>query len=140
MKPKPKAKRVATPASPAPDSSTEEFENLLKQAKHDEFYVLRLYVTGTTPRSVQAVANIRALCEEHLSGRYDLEVVDIYQQPSEAVNEQIVAAPTLVKESPVPMRRMVGDLSDPERVLVGLDLRNKSQVTSPAPKPTWISV
>lgn len=89
----------------------------------DERYVLRLYVTGMTPRSVQALAAIRSICEEHLRGRYDLEVIDIYQHPALARDEQIVAAPTLIKESPAPLRRLIGNLSDRERVLEGLNVR-----------------
>jgi circadian clock protein KaiB len=85
-------------------------------------FVLRLYVTGTTARSMRAIANLRRLCEQHLAGRYDLEVVDVYQQPELAAREQLVAAPTLVKQLPLPMRRLVGDLSNPQRVLAGLDL------------------
>jgi circadian clock protein KaiB len=86
-------------------------------------YVLRLYVTGMTPRSTRAVENVRTICEEHLQGRYDLEVIDIYQQPALAKGEQIIAAPTLIKRLPLPLRRVIGDLSSTERVLVGLDLR-----------------
>lgn len=89
-------------------------------------YVLRLYVTGMTPRSTQAVATIKSVCEEHLAGRYDLEVIDIYQNPVLARDEQIIAAPTLVKKLPAPLRRLIGDLSDTERVLLGLDLRQKA--------------
>ena len=85
-------------------------------------YVLKLYVTGKTPRSIQAVENLRAICDEYLEGRYDLEVIDIYQQPGLLAGEQIIAAPTLLKKSPLPMRRLVGDLSNRHRVLVGLDL------------------
>ena len=85
-------------------------------------FVLRLYVTGTTARSMRAIANLRRLCEQHLAGRYDLKVVDVYQQPELAAREQLVAAPTLVKEMPLPLRRLVGDLSDEQRVLAGLDL------------------
>ena len=88
-----------------------------------EHYVLRLYVTGMTPRSTRAVENVRAICEEHLQGRYDLEVIDIYQQPTLAMREQIVAAPTLVRKLPLPLRRIIGDLSGNERVLLGLDIR-----------------
>jgi circadian clock protein KaiB len=87
-----------------------------------ERYVLRLYVTGMTPRSARAVTNLRAICDEHLAGRYDLEVVDIYQQPVLTKGEQIIAAPTLIKKLPLPMRRLVGDMSDRDRVLLGLDL------------------
>ena len=85
-------------------------------------YVLKLYVTGKTPRSTQAVENVRAICDEYLEGRYDLEVIDIYQQPALLAGEQIIAAPTLVKKFPLPMRRLVGDMSNRGRVLVGLDL------------------
>ena len=85
-------------------------------------YVLRLFVSGMTPRSTRAVQNVRAICEEHLHGRYDLEVIDIYQQPTLARGEQIIAAPTLVKKSPAPLRYIIGDLSSTERVLRGLDL------------------
>jgi circadian clock protein KaiB len=87
-----------------------------------ERYVLKLYVTGKTPRSTQAVENVRGICDEYLEGRYDLDVIDIYQQPALLAGEQIVAAPTLVKKLPLPMRRLVGDMSNRRRVLVGLDL------------------
>ena len=87
-----------------------------------ERYVLRLFVSGMTPRSSRAVQNVRAICETHLQGRYDLEVIDIYQQPTLARGEQIIAAPTLVKKSPAPLRYIIGDLSSTERVLRGLDL------------------
>ena len=93
-------------------------------------YLLRLYVTGMTPKSLRAIANIRKICEEHLQGRYMLEVVDLYQQPQLAQGEQIIAAPTLIKELPQPLRRIIGDLSNTERVLVGLDLRRKPNEVS----------
>jgi len=86
-------------------------------------YLLRLYVTGTTRRSARAIQNIKMICEEQLQGRYDLEVIDIYQQPSLAQGEQIVAVPTLIKKLPLPVRRLIGDLSDENHVLLGLDLR-----------------
>ena len=95
---------------------------LANGAKEDELYILRLYVTGMTPRSTEAYANIKAICEKHLPGRYDLEVVDIYKQPSFAQDDQIIAAPTLVKRLPAPLRRLVGDLSREDRVLYGLGL------------------
>jgi circadian clock protein KaiB len=85
-------------------------------------YVLRLYVTGMTARSSRAVNNLRAICDEYLEGRYDLEVIDIYQQPVLTKGEQIVAAPTLIKKLPLPMRRMIGDMSNRHGVLLGLDL------------------
>ena len=85
-------------------------------------YVLRLYVTGMTPRSTQAIKNLQAICDEYLDGRYELDVIDIYQQPVLAKGEQIVAAPTLIRKLPLPIRRLVGDMSERERVLMGLDL------------------
>ena len=90
-------------------------------------YLLRLYVTGTTPRSARAIQSIKDICEEHLQGRYDLEVIDVYQRPRLAADEQIVATPTLIKVLPTPLRRLIGDLSDSERVLVGLDLKAKAR-------------
>ena len=92
------------------------------QAPPEDRYVLRLYVTGMTPRSARAVKNLRAICDEYLAGRYDLEVIDIYQQPFLAKGEQIIAAPTLIKKLPLPMRRIIGDMSNRDRVLLGLDL------------------
>jgi circadian clock protein KaiB len=89
-------------------------------------YVLRLYVTGSTARSTLAIINIRRVCKEHLNGRYTLEVIDIYQQPALARKAQIVAVPTLIKELPQPLRRLIGDLSNTARVLVGLDLQPKA--------------
>ena len=87
-----------------------------------EQYVLKLYVTGMTPRSARAIKNLQAICREYLDGRYELDVIDIYQQPVLTKGEQIIAAPTLIKKLPLPMRRLVGDMSDRERVLLGLDL------------------
>lgn len=87
-----------------------------------EKYVLRLYVSGMTPRSVTAMKNIKEICETHLQGRYDLQVVDIYQQPELARSAEIIAAPTLIKQLPLPLRKVLGDLSETERVLVGLGL------------------
>ena len=85
-------------------------------------YVLRLYVSGMTPRSTEAISKIKVVCEQHLSGRYELEVVDLFQQPAQANAEQIVATPTLIKKLPLPLRRLVGDLSDTDRVVRGLNL------------------
>ncbi len=86
-------------------------------------FKLRLYIAGPTPQSTRAIVNIRKICEDHLLGRYDLEVIDICQNPALAKGEQIVAAPTLIKKLPLPLRRFIGDLSQTERILVGLDLR-----------------
>ena len=105
--------------------TTEAFEKSPDGQSQDR-YVLRLYVTGMTRRSTEAFATIKALCEEHLKGRYDLEVIDIYQHPQLAKDEQIIAVPTLVKKLPAPLRRLIGELSDTERVLLGLDLRRKA--------------
>lgn len=85
-------------------------------------YVLRLFVTGSTPRSVRAIANMRRICEAHLQGRYRLDVIDVYEHPEATRELQIVATPSLVKLLPEPLRRIIGDLSDRERVLAGLDL------------------
>jgi circadian clock protein KaiB len=86
-------------------------------------YHLRLYISGTTPHSTRAVQNVKRTCEEFLKGRYTLEVIDVYQQPALARSEQIIAAPTLVKKLPAPLRRMIGDMTSRERLIVGLDLR-----------------
>jgi circadian clock protein KaiB len=84
---------------------------------------LRLYVAGQTPKSLTAFANLKKLCEEHLAGDYHIEVIDLLEQPQLADGDQIVAIPTLVRKLPAPMRKIIGDLSNTERVLVGLDLR-----------------
>jgi circadian clock protein KaiB len=94
--------------------------------KNGQKYVLRLYVTGATSRSRSAIVNINAICHEHLEGKYDLEVIDIHQKPALAKDEQIVAAPTLIKQLPLPLRRIIGDLSDRDSVLFGLDLKRKT--------------
>ena len=85
-------------------------------------YILRLYITGMTKRSARAIENLQTFCEKHLAGRYELQVIDVYQQPELARTEQIVAVPTLIKKLPLPLRRLIGDMSDEERVLVGLDI------------------
>ncbi len=85
-------------------------------------FLLKLYVTGQTPRSQRAVANLRRICEEELQGQYELVIIDVLERPQLAEDEKILATPTLVKELPVPIRRIIGDLSDSERVLLGLDL------------------
>jgi circadian clock protein KaiB len=90
--------------------------------KNRKKYIFKLYVTGPTPRSTRAIANLKKLCDQHLPGRYELEVIDIYQQPDKARTEQIIAAPTLVKHFPAPLSRYIGDLSDPERLLANLQI------------------
>jgi len=89
-------------------------------------YILRLYVAGKSPKSVAAIKNIKQICEENLQGRYELEVIDLYQQPQLAQDEQIIAVPTLIRELPPPLRRIIGDMSNTERVLIGLDIRSKA--------------
>jgi len=108
-------------------NSTEAFEAALTAEPSAAHYCLRLFITGTTPRSARAIRNIRAICETNLAGRYELEVIDIYQHPEQAQSAQIVVTPTLVKSLPLPFRRMIGDLSDNERVLVGLDIVSLSK-------------
>ena len=103
-------------------NSAEAFEKASAKSKKER-YQLRLYITGMTARSVEAVTAIKSICEEHLQGRYDLEVIDIHQHPALARDEQIVAVPTLVKKLPAPLRRLIGNLAATERVLLGLDLR-----------------
>ncbi len=106
------------------EDTKEEFEQAIQETGNEK-YLLRLYVTGLTPRSTKAIQNIKKICEENLKGRYELEVVDVYQQPEFAKKEQIIAAPTLIKKLPLPLRRIIGDMSNEEKVLIGLDLRRK---------------
>lgn len=91
-----------------------------------ESQILRLYIAGQTPRSIAAFANLKRICEEHLAGRYRIEVIDLVQNPQLAAGDQILAVPTLVRRLPEPVRRIIGDLSNAERVLVGLDIRPAS--------------
>ncbi len=91
-------------------------------------YVLRLYIAGVSLRSSHAIANIKKICEEHLKGRYELEVIDIYQNPDLAKSAQVIAAPTLIKSLPPPLRKFIGDLHDTERILIGLDLKLKKEL------------
>jgi circadian clock protein KaiB len=107
-----------------PQATVESLEAASLNAK-TQCYTLRLYVAGLTPRSQEAIRSVTAICEEHLAGRCDLEVIDIYQNPVLAKGEQIIAAPTLIKKLPLPLRKIIGNLADKERVLVGLDLRSK---------------
>lgn len=106
------------------EDSADQFEAALQESGEQK-YVLKLYVAGTTPKSSQAITNIKRICEEYLKGRYELEVIDIYQQPALTKGEQIIAAPTLIKKLPLPLRRFIGSMADAERILVGLDLKAK---------------
>lgn len=90
-------------------------------SKNDK-YLLRLYVSGQTTRSVRAIENLKQLCEDYLKGRYEIEIIDVYQQPERLKDEQIIAVPTLIRKLPLPVRKVIGDLSDTGRVLVGLAL------------------
>lgn len=87
-----------------------------------EKYILKLFITGILPNSIRALLNIKAICEEHLKGRYELEIIDIYQQPALAIKEDIIAIPVLIKKFPLPEVRLIGDLSDTAKVLKGLDI------------------
>ena len=104
-----------------PADATVQFEKALERLSKEK-YVLRLYVAGMSPRSIEAIENIKRICEENMPGRYQLDIIDVYQQPIFAKEGQIVAAPTLIKELPLPISKLVGSMSDKERVLVGLDL------------------
>lgn len=107
--------------------TTEAFEQALKGATlRRAKYILRLYVTGSSARSLAAVHNLKKICEEHLPD-YDLEVIDIYENPTAAREEQIIAAPTLVKKLPRPLRKFVGDLSNTQKILVGLDIYKRQE-------------
>ena len=105
----------------------DEFEEALETSKKDGKYVLRLFIAGLNPKSKLAIENLQKVCDEELEGNCELEVIDIYQQPIFAKEGKIVAAPTLIKELPLPIRRFVGDLSDKEKLLFGLDLRSKKK-------------
>jgi circadian clock protein KaiB len=93
---------------------------------------MRLYIMGSTPHSAQAMTNIRKICERYLDGRYDLEVVDIAQNPESALFDQIIAVPTFIKMSPLPVRRFIGDMSQTDRILLGLDLKPAPAIAAPA--------
>ena len=108
----------AAPAAPAAASAAD-----------PERYHLRLYVAGQTAKSLTAVANLKRVCEQHLAGRYDIEVIDLLQNPRLAAGDQILAIPTLVRTLPAPLKRIIGDLSNTDKVLVGLDIRPKGAAT-----------
>jgi circadian clock protein KaiB len=103
---------------------TAQFERAVAKQERAK-YILRLYVTGMTPKSTRAITNVQKLCEEYLKGAYELKVIDIYQQPKLAKGEQIIATPTLIKQLPLPLRKLIGDISDTQKFLVGIDLEPK---------------
>ena len=106
--------------------SAKAFEKALA-SKSDGKYILRLYVAGATARSRSALRRVYEICEAELKGNYELEVIDVYQQPTLAKGEQIIAAPTLIKKLPLPLRRLIGSMADEKKTLVGLDLRPKTR-------------
>src|SRR5580698_7799020 len=114
---KPSASRGKSPASNTKPNAKE------KSNTRPDSWNLRLYVAGQTPKSLTAFSNLKRLCEEHLSGRYHIEIVDLVKQPHLAQNDQIVALPTLVRKLPEPIKRIIGDLSNLERVMLGLELK-----------------
>lgn len=111
MSPKPTAQQAAPPKA-----------HRSKDKKEDVISILRLYVAGQTPKSSLALINLKKICEEHLAGRYQIEVIDLLEHPQLARGDQILAIPTLVRQLPEPVRKIIGDLSNTERVLIGLDL------------------
>jgi circadian clock protein KaiB len=104
---------------------------LTEERPDDEQYLLKLFITGTTPNCTRAIKNIREFCEANLDGCYELEVVDLYQHPEQASPEQIVVTPTLVKTHPMPERRLVGNLSDTARIMAGLDIAGVTRTANP---------
>lgn len=123
-----KSTPVARPPTKGLRNATEVFEEALKSATLKRAkYILRLYVTGSSARSLRAVYNLKKLCEEYLPEDYELEVIDIYKNPDAAREEQIIAAPTLVKRLPRPLRKFVGDLSNTQKILIGLDIDKRHE-------------
>ena len=110
----------------APPGKAEKVAKAAKKSKQT-MYVLKLYIAGLTLKSTQAITNIKKICDEHLKGRCDLEVIDIYQQPVLAKGEQIIAVPTLIKKLPPPLRRFIGSMADVDRILFGLDLQSRRE-------------
>lgn len=106
--------------------TVDKFEEALKDRNRGT-YIFRLYVAGMTPASLRAIENIREICRDYLEGRFELEVIDIYKRPDLAREAQVIAAPTLVKKLPLPLRRFIGDLSEEEKILTGLDLVPKDR-------------
>ncbi len=114
-------------------ASADEDQAAKHEAENTELakpWTLRLYVAGQTPKSLAAFANLKAMCEAHLSGQYQIEVIDLLEKPQLAQGDQILAIPTVVRRLPLPMRKIIGDLSDTERAIVGLDLRQSSWSTT----------
>ena len=106
---------------------TKKNEGTKEPRKESDIWELRLYVAGQTPKSLAAFANLKRICEEHMAGKYRIEIIDLLENPALAKGDQILAIPTLVRKLPEPVRKIIGDLSNTERVLVGLDLRPATQ-------------
>lgn len=127
MSSEPRKKQPPDGHEPVLDVSTKEtlneFEKLVADLAQPS-YLFRLYISGSTPRSTVAVANVRRICDQYLPGHYELEVIDVYQQPAATKQAQIVAVPTLIKELPLPPQRFVGDMSKTERIVIGLNLKH----------------
>jgi circadian clock protein KaiB len=137
MKRKSKSKTKSQPAPKSARPRKMPKDGKEKASGQDELspmYSLRLYITGQTPRSAGSVQNLKNVCDQYLAGKFELEVIDIYQQPELAQKAQIIAAPTLVRRLPLPLRRLVGDLSNRQRVLMGLDLMEVHQEEGSAPR------
>jgi circadian clock protein KaiB len=98
-----------------------EFEEALERSTSD-VYILRLYVSGVSPKSIRAIHNVKKICQEYLAGRYQLEIIDVYEKPKLAAGEEIIAVPTLIKKLPAPLRRLIGDMSNIKAFLLGMDL------------------
>ena len=109
------------------ENKLDEFENALTAEKKGDKYVLRLFIAGINPKSRKAIENLREILEENLKDQYELEIIDIYQQPIFAKEGQIIAAPTLIKELPPPIRKFVGDMSNKDRILLGLHLKKEDE-------------
>lgn len=107
----------------SPPPAKPKLKSVTHKRQATNYYILKLYVAGLSPKSAAAISNIKIICEENLQGRYQLDVIDLYQQPQLAKGEQIIAIPTLIKKLPFPLRQIIGDLSNTEHVLVGLDIR-----------------
>ncbi len=106
------------------NKNPKEFEAAAEE-RSNSHYVMRLYISGMTPKSQRAIDNLKAICEDYLKDRYKLEIIDIFQQPELARAEQVIAAPTLIKELPPPLRKFIGDMSQTEKILVGLEVKPK---------------
>jgi circadian clock protein KaiB len=119
-----KANEAKKKSPEAPTKTPKSWDDPQKEAKKSETWDLKLYVAGKTTKSQTAFANLKKICEEHMQGRYRIEVIDLLENPQLAAGDQILAIPTLVRRLPEPIRKIIGDLSNTERVLVGLDLRS----------------